>query len=591
MSKKNRKQTKVIGLVITFLTAIGVCFLIAFFFSGSRFNSAKEIPLSQPQGVVSSPTPSPQALAIALDRSIGTNLSGIVEWSSQIPFLDAFKSSKPWITQAERTWDTQEEKKLDLDANGWVKSLPQLGDSANYTSVGTLMFREIGGMYPPGKYIVLYQGEGTMEYGFDAIKDENASRPGKDVIDVTPSNKGIWLKISATDPNKTGNYIRNIHVVRSQDEKSYQSKIFNPEFIDRIKDFRTLRFMDWMATNDRHQQQKEWRDRPTLQSARYSDRGVPVEIMVELANRVKSDPWFSLHHQVSDEYVTNFARYVKENLDPDRKVYVEYSNEVWNGVFVQFQWVTEQAKLLWPGSNKDDNTKRINFFSKRTTEIAQIWDRVFGEDKARVIGVMAAQAANAWIAQQELSYNWTKQPLSHAEYGIDAIAIAPYFGGYLGNPENEAQVSVWASNIEDGSDRIFEELTKGGRLIKSSEGGAVQQSYDWIQAHIELAKQENLQVVAYESGQHLAGVGPVANDEAITKLFIAVNRDPRMGTIYREYIQKWFDLGGGLLVNFTDIGLPSRWGSWGVLESVESDNSPKYDAMIEAIDRLKVGKS
>jgi len=63
------------------------------------------------------------------------------------------------------------------------------------------------GSYPGGKYVVLYEGEGTIEYKFDARKDEAASTSGRDVIDVNPSDKGIHLIITATDPNNTGNYI------------------------------------------------------------------------------------------------------------------------------------------------------------------------------------------------------------------------------------------------------------------------------------------------------------------------------------------------------------------------------------------------
>jgi hypothetical protein len=126
----------------------------------------------------------------------------------------------------------------------------------------------------------------------------------------------------------------------------------------------------------------------------------------------------------TDEYVTNFVTYVRDHLESGRKVYVEYSNEVWNWGFGQSQWVLQQAKNEWSSSNDSDYAKKVNWFSRRTTQITQIWDRVFGANKERVIGVMGAQAANVWVAQQALSYDWTTTPLSHADYGIDAIASA-----------------------------------------------------------------------------------------------------------------------------------------------------------------------
>ena len=44
------------------------------------------------------------------------------------------------------------------------------------------------------------------------------------------------------------------------------------------------------------------------------------------------------------EYLTEFAKMVKTKLDPDLKVYVEYSNEVWNWGFQQAGWMI-QSKL------------------------------------------------------------------------------------------------------------------------------------------------------------------------------------------------------------------------------------------------------
>ena len=56
-----------------------------------------------------------------------------------------------------------------------------------------------------------------------------------------------------------------------------------------------------------------------------------------------------------------------------------------------------------------------------------------------------------------------------------------------------------------------------------------------------------------------------------------------MGDIYREYISTWEELGGDLFVHFNDISEPSKWGSFGSLESVFQDGSPKYDALLDLI--------
>ncbi|NBD31408.1 MAG: cellulose-binding protein, partial [Cyanobacteria bacterium] len=207
------------------------------------------------------------------ETNIGTNLHGINEWSSQLPFLDGFRSSRPWLPQQPGVWNTRENDQLDLDANGWVKSLPSPEDGAarlsspksEYTHVGTLLFRGLAGNYSGGEYLVLYEGEGTIEYDFDATLDPVASGPGRDVITVNPSGAGIYLRITETDPNQTGNYLRNLRVVPTALEDSYPTEIFNPAFIEKIQSFPAFRFMDWMKTNN--STQKEWSNRPTLEDA------------------------------------------------------------------------------------------------------------------------------------------------------------------------------------------------------------------------------------------------------------------------------------------------------------------------------------
>jgi hypothetical protein len=43
--------------------------------------------------------------------------------------------------------------------------------------------------------------------------------------------------------------------------------------------------------------------------------------------------WFCIPFKADDDYVRKYAEYLKTNLREDIKIYVEYSNEVWNGFF------------------------------------------------------------------------------------------------------------------------------------------------------------------------------------------------------------------------------------------------------------------
>ncbi|MDY6939510.1 MAG: tandem-95 repeat protein [Cyanobacteriota bacterium] len=508
--------------------------------------------------------------------AMGMNLSSPNYWGTQRGFLDVFKSARAWLPQSDSSWNTKEDDALDLDENGWVRSLPTAEDGVEFDRASALV-----GLFDPAhgdRYVVLYDGKGTLEYSFSARKDTEASKPGRDVLDVTRTDRAMLLKITSTDPE---DYIRNIRIVPEIYEDTYETQVYNPNWLDKLEPFESVRFMDWMATN--HSPLSEWSDRPEPDDHVYTEAGLPVETLVDVANRLDADPWFTIPHQATDEYVTNFAEYVKDNLDPDLDIYVEYSNEVWNSNFSQAQWIEEQAALEWPDSTDSKFTQRMDWFSKRTTEVTQIWDDVFAEDKDRVIGVMGAQSSNDWTGNRALGYRWADEPLSHEEYGIDAIAIAPYFGGYIGNRDYESQVQSWTNDADGGLDKLFDELTHGGLLPNRPSGGALQDSIREMEDYAAVAEREGLDLVAYEGGQHLAGTRGVENNNAITELFVTANRDPRMGQLYEEYFEAWQDVGGGLFANFADISESSKWGSWGTLEDVNDTGSPKYDAIIDAL--------
>ena len=99
-----------------------------------------------------------------------------------------------------------------------------------------------------------------------------------------------------------------------------------------------------------------------------------------------------------------------------------------------------------------------------------------------------------------------------------------------------------------------------------------------IRAHRAVARSHNVALHAYEGGQHLVGHGGAEDNEKLTALFIAANRDPRMGQLYQRHLAIWHDEGGGLYALFASMGEPSKWGSWGLLE-FEGDSRPKWDAV------------
>ncbi len=501
---------------------------------------------------------------------LGVNLNSINYWSSELPFINVFVSNSGWITHSGSTWDTNEEKYLNLDSNGWPISLKSQNEPSGqqFNSVGVLVLRNLpstpNGYYPGGKYIVLYQGEGTITYGGDASLVSHTA--GQDTINVaSPSGSGIDIRITATDPKNTGNYIRNISVVQAGNLSAYSAgQIFNPRFLNAISNFRALRFMDWLSTNN--STLSSWSDRPLESNAFWgTSNGVPIEVAVQLANAISADAWLNIPVMADDNYVTQMATLVHGLLGSSQKVYVELSNEVWNGMFSQAAYATKQGQSIFGsglGSSFDYNR---NWYGMRVAQSCDMWKSAWGSDAARVVCVLGAQGANTYTATESLSCPFWKSGAPCSGHGIGAVAIAPYFAFSI--------PAAWASQASSGLSQLFTSFTSRNDSSIPSGGALAAASKDEA-AYSAMLEPYKLPLIAYESGQSLIGGG----NSALTHLYIEANRDSRMGSAYATYYKQWKANGGTLMMVFSDVAAYTQYGEWGTLESVMQTFNPVSSA-------------
>lgn len=484
----------------------------------------------------------------------GMNLSGVVDWTTEWPLVDVFKASRPWVTS---DWQSASEKReYAFDAAG----NPLLGPGQ---SVQTLMLREIGGHYPAGIYAITYGGKGVVALGPSDVRKVVKERPGRIEAQVVPGDAGILLQIVKSDPKDP---IRDLHVWMPGFENARSP--FHPLFRERLRPFGTLRFMDWQMTNN--SPVVHWADRAQPGDARYANaRGIPLERMIELANTLGANPWFCMPHQADDTFVRNFARMVQQRLDPRRKITIEYSNEVWNGQFAQARYALAKGKAQNLGPS--DFECQLRYYSQRAVEIFKIWEAVFGEaGKKRLVRVLGSQSANPWVSEQVLGW---KGAAAH----VDALAIAPYFGNDFGNPQTQNEVAKLS--VDQLMDALAKEVDGKNRL--------------WIEQQAAVARRYGVKLVAYEGGQHLVGVGGAENNQALTDLFIAANRSPRMADLYGKHLRNWFAAGGGLYVVFSNVAKASKWGSWGVLEYQDQpvETAHKYRAVVDFIKKARLTRA
>ncbi|KAG1660398.1 hypothetical protein GQR58_021958 [Nymphon striatum] len=76
-------------------------------------------------------------------------------------------------------------------------------------------------------------------------------------------------------------------------------------------------------------------------------RGLPYEVIVALINQTKANVWLNIPHNASIDYVTDISKYFKDNLNSDSQIFLELSNEVWNGGFASQKYFTGLAKYRY----------------------------------------------------------------------------------------------------------------------------------------------------------------------------------------------------------------------------------------------------
>jgi hypothetical protein len=264
---------------------------------------------------------------------------------------------------------------------------------------------------------------------------------------------------------------------------------------------------------------------------------------------------------------------VKERLAPGLHAYIEYSNEVWNNLFAQYSYAVAQGRqLLLAAPNDQEWDIARKYYSLRSVEIFKICEGAFG-GTSRLRRVLASQSVSSFASDRILSYNGAHR---HA----DALAIAPYFGGEHGGATMAPQVLAW--NL----DQLFADLTSRSipEALKYIRGYTLPSGVK-IPGQQEIAAKYSVQLIAYEGGQHLVGVGSYLSNPKLRDLFHAANRDPRMKDVYAAYLKGWRLSGAGSFVHYNHVQSWSQFGSWGAAEvypGLSAQRYPKYEAIQEA---------
>lgn len=519
-----------------------------------------------------------------ISPTIGINLDHIADWSTERPFLNELKSARPWaLSNSSYQYVANGEEILDdldlLDNNGYPKEIP-----TGYTSInaGILTSNLAEETFLTGRYVVRYEGEGNINITSNSSVHIISKMPGKVVFDFTSGiSSSLFVSITSTDPDHTGNYIRNISVVKEEYIDLYDAgQIFKPEFLDVVKDMREVRFMDWVSTNA--SQIVDIGDTRAETSYTWF-KSAPISVQVELANQIGAEAWFNIPFHASEDFIRETAIYIRDNLDPDLKAHIEFSNEVWNFAFQQAK--DAQAAGLEKWGDRYGPWPFSNYYGYAAAKVMDIFTDVFEGQSDRLDGIIAWTQHGTYSIQnhiipgiQEYLLEAGSTKTIHDLFG--SIATAPYFGYGFTTDVGYNQIKSWAENGGDlyAVDMVFDQLFNNvnpdwaGSTIQEVLMHAVQMST--------LAQSVGLSFTSYELGSHI-GNGAYVNDSHFVNILHMVNEDSRMIEAYNQLYDGLEAVGIQLFNAFNDVSAPKKTGDWGHMEYLGDTTDVRWQALMD----------
>lgn len=493
---------------------------------------------------------------------MGIGLGGVASYTPTWQFVDMMKYSREWRTR--KDW---QEWSIIEDEYGWPVSLKHKDGTASEIDAEHPIFMYMYYRRISGDVVVTWEGDGDVALSGSLIKLKTDQTPAvKRRVYTFEANEGgtFTLDVARCHPK---DHVRNIHIWMPGFENS--GVTFHPEWKKIIAPFPYYRFMDWNHTNN--SEQKDWKDRPTVKHMRQTD-GVAYEYMIQLCNEMNKDAWICVPHRATDDYVHQLGRLIKKELKPELKVYIEYSNEIWNPAFKQTQWLWDRAREEIKEKNLADDRGKPRrpweygaYMCGRRS--AQIWEIMAGElgDPDRLIRVIT----HFRFIENAMDGALDKK---HGDGRVDVIAGNGYFISQDALTYALRDIDHW--DIDEAMDFI-QQL----HLLNKAMG--------WQKEFADIRKQwPGIPISCYEGGQHFAN--PFATGlqgDRLVEIMKEVNADRRMLDVYRTALETWRMAGGDGFTAFVECSSWSKYGCFGhkeyVTQPLEDVVDPETGEVIE----------
>ena len=518
---------------------------------------------------------------------IGANLEGPDDWQRMNMFVDAIKSARYKKDGSFQTasYTTDGWPIGDFNILVFTHNNRHCEDQIpNDNNICDTIIKDSDDIDRSGTYHLSFKGDRVVTASGASVQNKQYTS-GTDIttadIVVPIGETSLWLYFSSTG----GQVTRDIRLIRPG-YPSGTTQTFTDEFLNSIEQFKIIRLMDYMETNYFDEisgngatacdtavrvsafgpdGKLDWSERSkNTDAVPKGEDGGSIEYMVELANTVDKDLWINIPHTASQDYIQNLADYLKGNLEPERKIYLEYSNEVWNAAFCQLNATVDEA-LAYTASGQqpplviyDAGIENVYYQARRLTakklvDISITFRQVFGNEAmmTRVRPVFGDQFG--WFEQMSNVMYWVYRsypdPPNHYIY---AIAGAPYYYPTSGFSTTDSAFT--------GNGNVYDTINGRVNLDLSTSDGQYADYYTIAQAY-------GVKLMAYEGGIDTGqGVVPTLPNK------IATSYDSRMENVTAGYFRTFIACGGGApMVYFNAVSSFTQYGQWGLSDDALRD--------------------
>ncbi len=264
---------------------------------------------------------------------------------------------------------------------------------------------------------------------------------------------------------------------------------FAQSFIDEIKKFSHIRFMDMVGTN--FNKMENWGDRIQADSPNQrvpyhgtyeiiNNDVMAYEWAIYLCNVTNRNMWINVPAEANENFVRQLAILIKNNLNPNLKIYLENSNETWNPGFPAFSAYKTKGAALGFG-NVNDNSTSHKYMVYKTVRIFEWFKDEFNTEEHRITTVLAGQlgstsvSTNHLAALKDITVYPNNVQINPNNTMPDFYGLAPYF-------------DLKGIESEDGFTRMTQSIDEKIAIT---------------QQHFNIWQAENIALTTYEGGIHM----------------------------------------------------------------------------------------